>query len=287
MITTTKIRTDLIHPSMPLTVHAVQGDQNTRCLELSLYASGSPFVPPEGVSMAMRYRKRDGTRGYYDTMPDGSSAWSSEGNTITIQLAPQMLTVPGTVEAQLELTMGEEILGTFSLFIHVAENPAAGFLRSEDYVNWLKWMKQALSDQVSQMLESGAFTGAIGPVGPQGPKGEKGDPGPAGPQGEPGLSSDITKEYVDSKHVTFPKTLITSGWTGSGPYTLSLISSDILASDFPHIAPVYDADTATALAQQEAWAAVSKAEAAAGSILFTCFEEKPGVNIPIQVEVNR
>lgn len=296
MITTTKIRTDLIRPTLPVTVHAVQGDQNTRCLELRLYASGNPFSLPEGATVAMRYRKRDGTRGYYDTLPDGTPAWSAEGNTVTIRLAPQMLTVPGTVEAQLELTLGTEILGTFSLFVSVAENPAAGVLRSEDYVNWLQWMQQALTDQVSQMLESGAFSG---PQGPKGDKGDKGDTGPAGPQGEPGpqgeqgpqgepgQNSDVTKEYVDSRHVTARHTLMASVWSGSGPYTLSVLSSNILATDFLHIHPVYDANATTALAQQKAWAMVSKAVAGSGSITFTCFEEKPSVNIPIQVEVNR
>lgn len=287
MITTTKIRTDLIHPTMPVTVHAVQGDQNTRCLELHLYASGSPFPLPEGTTVAVRYRKRDGTRGYYDTLPDGTPAWVADGNIITVQLVPQMLTVPGTVETQLELTQEEEMLGTFSLFVSVAENPAAGILRSKDYVNWLQWMKQALNAQVSQMLESGAFSGPAGPQGPKGDKGDKGDTGPAGPQGEPGQGSDVTKEYVDSRHVAFRKNLPVSGWTGSGPYSLSLLATDVLSTDLLHIAPVYDADVTTALTQQEAWAAVSKAEADAGSITFTCFADKPTVDIPIQVEVNR
>ena len=95
-----------------------------------------------------------------------------------------------------------------------------------------------------------------------------------------------TKGYVDGKRRTFTATLGTA-WTGSGPYTQTVAVSGILAADMPHVMPVYDAVNATAIAQKEAWSCVSKAEAAAGGIKFTCFEDKPMAGIPIQIEVMR
>ena len=95
-----------------------------------------------------------------------------------------------------------------------------------------------------------------------------------------------TKGYVDEKRKTFTATVGT-GWTGSGPYTQAVAVSGILASDMPHITPVYSTDNATAIAQKEAWNCVSKAEAAAGAIKFTCLEDKPMAGIPIQIEVIR
>lgn len=95
-----------------------------------------------------------------------------------------------------------------------------------------------------------------------------------------------TKGYVDGKRRTYTATLGTA-WTGSGPYTQTVAVSGILASDMPHITPVYSTDNATAIAQKEAWNCVSKAEAAAGGIKFTCFEDKPMAGIPIQIEVMR
>ena len=95
-----------------------------------------------------------------------------------------------------------------------------------------------------------------------------------------------TKGYVDGKRRTFTATLGTA-WTGSGPYTQTVAVSGILAADMPHITPVYSTDNATAIAQKEAWNCVSKAEAAAGGIKFTCFEDKPMAGIPIQIEVIR
>lgn len=95
-----------------------------------------------------------------------------------------------------------------------------------------------------------------------------------------------TKDYVDGKRAAYTAELGTS-WTGSGPYTQTVAVAGILATDMPHIMPVYDAANATAIAQKEAWSCVSKAEAAAGGIKFTCFEDKPGAAVPLQIEVVR
>lgn len=103
----------------------------------------------------------------------------------------------------------------------------------------------------------------------------------------PSSGSDAaTKDYVDGKRAAYTAVLGT-GWTGSGPYTQTVAVAGILDSDMPHIMPVYDAANATAIAQKEAWSCVSKAEAAAGGIKFTCFEDKPGAAVPLQIEVVR
>ena len=85
---------------------------------------------------------------------------------------------------------------------------------------------------------------------------------------------------------TYTATLGT-GWTGSGPYTQAVAVSGILATDMPHIIPVYSTDNAMAIAQKEAWNCVSRGVAAAGGIQFACFSEKPAAAIPIQIEVMR
>ena len=85
---------------------------------------------------------------------------------------------------------------------------------------------------------------------------------------------------------TYTATLGT-GWTGSGPYTQAVAVSGILATDMPHIIPVYSTDNAMAIAQKEAWNCVSKGEATANAVVFTCLEERPQAEIPIQIEVIR
>lgn len=95
------------------------------------------------------------------------------------------------------------------------------------------------------------------------------------------------KSYTDSKRLTKTAT-ITTTWSGSAaPYTQEVAVSGILASDLPHITPVYSTTNATAIAQKEAWNCVSKAVTAADKLTFTCFEDKPTTAIPIQIEVIR
>ena len=96
-----------------------------------------------------------------------------------------------------------------------------------------------------------------------------------------------TKKYVDGKRMTFTATLTLNDWSSAAPYTQTIGISGILATDMPHISPVYSDTLATAIAQKEAWALVGRAVSANGSLTFTCFEGKPETAIPIQVEVNR
>lgn len=94
-----------------------------------------------------------------------------------------------------------------------------------------------------------------------------------------------TKGYVDGKRAAYTATLSTS-WTGSGPYTQTVAISGILASDMPHVTPVLYAD-AYAVARVKNWQKISMAESAVGGIKFTCFEEKPTMELGIQIEVMR
>ena len=101
-------------------------------------------------------------------------------------------------------------------------------------------------------------------------------------------AKDYAKDYTDSTRKVFNTTLTTNDWEGdSAPYTQTIGIEGILETDRPHYSAVYDADQETRLAQKEAFAMVDDLETADGSVTFTCFEDKPAVNIPIQMEVNR
>lgn len=95
------------------------------------------------------------------------------------------------------------------------------------------------------------------------------------------------KNYVDGKHLIQTATISTS-WSGSSaPYSQVVSVSGILASDTPHIAPVYSDTLSTAIKQKDSWLLVSRAVTAANTITFYCFDGKPDTAIPIQIEVNR
>ena len=96
------------------------------------------------------------------------------------------------------------------------------------------------------------------------------------------------KDYADS--LTFhPKvTLTASGWVGDkAPYTQTIEVEGITKDDEPHYGPVYDADYDTRQKQKDAFYEVSDLETADGSVTFTCDDDKPGVDLVIQMEVNR
>lgn len=105
---------------------------------------------------------------------------------------------------------------------------------------------------------------------------------------DPELVSDAAnKDYVDSRHKVFSATVTAAGWSGSGPYTNAVTVSGILETDHPHISPVYSGNTETAVSQKDAWGMVSKAASSDGTVTFMCLEDKPAVDIPVEIEVNR
>ena len=100
------------------------------------------------------------------------------------------------------------------------------------------------------------------------------------------------KNYVDDAiadtHDNPTSKLTVAGWTGSdAPYTQVINVTGVTKDDNPHVTPVYSSTLETAKAEKEAWDMVTKGESGNGTITFSCFEEKPEVAIPIQIEVNR
>ena len=164
MIITKTINVDLWIRQQLKEIPAVQGETAVRKLVVKLFANREPWIIGEDISFGMRYRKPDGTGGSYDTLPDGALAWEAEGNAVSFLLAPQMLTVPGRVEAQLVLLQGEEILATFPLCLLVERNVAADLVESRNYTNWAHQTERALREMLREAKESGLFDGPAGPT---------------------------------------------------------------------------------------------------------------------------
>lgn len=131
---TSKLKLDLQNNSGSVRIQAMQEDTNTRSVELQLYNGSEPWEITVGTTAALGFRKPDGTAGLYDKLPDGSDAISLDGNSVTVILVPQMLTVPGLVRAVVTLYDAQRNqISTFPFHIQVEANPAAGKLVSENY----------------------------------------------------------------------------------------------------------------------------------------------------------
>lgn len=150
MNVTSKISVDLTRQNVGQRVNAVQGDGNTRYVEITLLAGGVPWTPPDGMEAAIAYMQPSGTKGMYNLLADGTAAISISGNVATVILAPQMLTVSGTVQASLvfnDLQLNQ--LTTFPFSVSVVSNPAAGAQKTEDYIR-LQWLEDKLDEYLKK-----------------------------------------------------------------------------------------------------------------------------------------
>lgn len=138
--TTAALRVDLLDPGAPQIIHAVQDDSNSRKIAFSIYAGGAQWAVPDGTLVTVRYKKPDGTAGFYDTLPDGSTpAATIDGNVVTVDLVPQAFTVLGNVPVQIKLydSAGTSI-STFAVVMHVSANVVSDAeIVSSDYYSIL------------------------------------------------------------------------------------------------------------------------------------------------------
>ena len=150
-----RIRMDLCGCAIPPIINAMQNDGNTRIVEVSLYSRGAAWLPPEGVTVSAHYQKPDGTAGMYDTLPDGTLAYTITDNVVAATLAPQMTTVPGKIVVSLVFLDGlGKQLATFPFHVQVAADPAAKATESGDYFNLHSFLPQPTNAAaVGQHLE--------------------------------------------------------------------------------------------------------------------------------------
>lgn len=139
MKVTSQITVDLLHPNVATLVYAKQSDQQSRFISATLLEGSQPWTPPTGALAAVRYRKPDGTIGWYDTTENKAAAVTMSGNVATIQLAAQALTVSGDVYIELEFyTQSAEKLSSFAWILAVEASAVSdGEIESSDYFNVL------------------------------------------------------------------------------------------------------------------------------------------------------
>lgn len=143
---------DLTKDTSPAAIQVMQDDRYSRNVELSLFSGGDSWIIPDGVSVLIRYSKADGTGGAYDTMPDGSTAWSAAENILTAALAPQVLTVPGPVTLTISLLQDHIQISLFSIFLNVKPVANARFAESEDYFHVAEFLPAPDTAQPGQYL---------------------------------------------------------------------------------------------------------------------------------------
>ncbi len=151
MIATTKIKMDLTGAGNMPWIDLMQNDSCSRNLQISLFTGVTPFMIPEDCTALVRYSKPDGKGGVYDTLPDGTKAYSFSENRVTVTLAPQVSTAAGRVELTISLLRAGAQLSCFSLQLMVHAQP--GGKESERYVNVTAFLPQTGNAKVGQLLK--------------------------------------------------------------------------------------------------------------------------------------
>ena len=139
MQVTKNITLDLLETGSPVIIKAKQNDRNTRYIAAHLYVDGLAYPVPSGTEIAFRYKKPDGTAGFYDALPDNSPAITVSGNTVTVELVEQVLTAAGCVHCEINMyNAASEKLTTFTFEIAVEESVLTDAeIISSDYYNVL------------------------------------------------------------------------------------------------------------------------------------------------------
>lgn len=149
---TTSLVLNLQYPNIATVAYAVQGDEGAREISAQLVDGSVAWAPPAGALATVRYRKPDGTTGFYDTMEDGSTpAVDVSGSGATIRIARQALTVPGGVVMQLNFyDESAQRVTTFSWIMIVQPSVLTDTqFASSDYYN-------ILSQQIAAVLDAAA-----------------------------------------------------------------------------------------------------------------------------------
>lgn len=135
----THLALDVQSPSAPIVAAAKQNDTLGRAIVASLFDGAAAFYPDSALAV-IRYRKPDGTAGFYDTLEDDETpAYTIDGNVITFTLAEQMLTVAGDVLVDVNFysTDGEKLTAfAFILRVQASVLDDATII-SSDYYNVL------------------------------------------------------------------------------------------------------------------------------------------------------
>lgn len=152
MIIKHKFSMDLDRMDPEKCIHVMQDDKYSRDLVIALKSGSKAFVLPDGCTVLIRYKKPSGRGGVYDTMPDGSLAWSIAENELTVRLAPQVCTEPGDVKLIVTLLQGEAELSCFAVTVRVQEGQGE-IAGSEAYINARNFIPQPGSAVLGQYLK--------------------------------------------------------------------------------------------------------------------------------------
>ena len=151
MIINHKFTMDLTRRDTVPKIDIMQDDKYTRNLEIRLMECQKPLTLPESCTVLVRYEKPDHTAGAYDTLPDGSCASHTDGNLLTVAIAPQVCTAAGVVNLTVTVITAKSELTSFPVRIFVHPVPGKS-VTSQDYFSITHFVPQPNQVKPGQYL---------------------------------------------------------------------------------------------------------------------------------------
>lgn len=163
------------HISMDFTVHGItpkiygkQDDSGSmRAVAISLYSGGAAYLLTKNTGFMLRYKTAAGAIGLYDVLPDGSSAFSVDGNTVTVTLVDQIFAMPGNVECELRVIEPETVvysgdtatqtsgmISTWTWIVEVERSNVGDATIPSDYINVLSGYAATAVQAAAEAKES-------------------------------------------------------------------------------------------------------------------------------------
>lgn len=154
---------DLLTNGVPPIVDAVQADSNTRVIQATFWQGSEAVILDAGAAVSLACVKPDKTQCWYDTLPDGTKAATADGNSVSVTLAPEVMSCAGDVTACIVIHDSGGQISTFPFKIRVSRNPAAGNAISNSYykVSTLEQINAVLDEMTTEIKAVNALIASI------------------------------------------------------------------------------------------------------------------------------
>ena len=151
MDATNRITIDVSDPLTTHVIKAVQEDNRSRFVEITLVSNGEPLSIPVGASGMIGLRRPNGTYVLYDEDDDGNKAVTFDGNVATAYLSQEALALAGELYTSVSIYTSSQRLTAFHFVVAVEETAVpSGVVVETDYFNILEGLVEDAVDAAAR-----------------------------------------------------------------------------------------------------------------------------------------
>ena len=138
MLLTKEVTMNLSYREGPIVMDVMQGDTG-RALTVHFLLGETSWKIPADAQVFVQFECQDKTGGLFDSLSDGTCAYSVNGDALTIFLVPAVCAVPGCTKLQVTIFSGDAQISTFPVEVRVIPQVNAK-AESGEYFNIQQWL---------------------------------------------------------------------------------------------------------------------------------------------------